>query len=71
MVVKKIFVVDDEPKIIQVVSAYLEKEGCQVFTASSGKEALELNERKTPDLIILDLRQLDLSGEEDGKTSLD
>ncbi|OGP90391.1 MAG: DNA-binding response regulator [Deltaproteobacteria bacterium RBG_16_48_10] len=64
MTVKKVLVVDDEPKITQVVSAYLEKEGYQVFTASSGKEALELNERKVPDLIILDLRLPDLPGEE-------
>lgn len=64
MGIKKVLVVDDEPKITQVVTAYLEKEGYQVFTASSGKEALELNERKIPDLIILDLRLPDLSGEE-------
>lgn len=64
MGVKKVLVVDDEPKIIQVVSAYLEKEGYQVFAASSGDEALELNGRKAPDLIILDLRLPDLSGEE-------
>lgn len=64
MGVKKVLVVDDEPKITQVVTAYLEKEGYQVFTASSGNEALELNGRKAPDLIILDLRLPDLSGEE-------
>jgi DNA-binding response OmpR family regulator len=64
MVPKKVLVVDDEPKIIQVVSAYLEKEGYQVFTASNGKEALELTERKAPDLIVLDLRLLDMAGEE-------
>jgi len=56
--------VDDEPKILNVVSAYLEKEGYQVFTASNGKEALELAERKSPDLIILDLRLPDIAGEE-------
>lgn len=55
---------DDEPKILNVVSAYLEKEGYQVFTASNGKEALELAERKSPDLIILDLRLPDIAGEE-------
>lgn len=64
MTAKKVLVVDDEPKIVQVVSAYLEKEGYQVFTASSGKEALELNERRAPDLIVLDLRLPDLPGEE-------
>ncbi len=40
MTVKKVLVVDDEPKITQAVGAYLEKEGYQVFTASSGKGAL-------------------------------
>ncbi len=64
MLPEKILVVDDEPKIIQAVSAYLEKEGYQVFTASSGKEALELAERKSPNLIVLDLRLPDLPGEE-------
>lgn len=64
MTVKKVLIVDDEPKIIQAVSAYLEKEGYQVFTASSGKEALELNDRRAPDLIVLDLRLPDLTGEE-------
>ena len=34
MTAEKVLVVDDEPKITQVVSAYLEKEGYQVFTAS-------------------------------------
>jgi len=64
MVPKKVLVVDDEPKIIQAVSAYLEREGYQVLMASSGKEALELVERKAPDLIVLDLRLLDMAGEE-------
>jgi len=64
MTVKKVLVVDDESKILHVISAYLEKEGYQVFTASKGKEALELTERKSPDLIILDLRLPDIPGEE-------
>lgn len=64
MDVKKVLVVDDESKILNVVSAYLEKEGYQVFTASDGKAALELIERKFPDLIILDLRLPDIPGEE-------
>jgi len=64
MIPKKVLVVDDEPKIIRAVSAYLEKEGYQVFAATSGKEALELVERKAPDLIVLDLRLPDVPGEE-------
>ncbi|MDP2645754.1 MAG: response regulator transcription factor [Desulfobacterales bacterium] len=61
---KKVLVVDDEPKITQIVSVYLEKEGYQVFTAATGKEALECSECKAVDLIVLDLRLPDLPGEE-------
>jgi DNA-binding response OmpR family regulator len=64
MFLKKVLVVDDEPKITQIVGVYLEKEGYQVFTASTGKEALECAERKALDLIVLDLRLPDLPGEE-------
>ncbi|MBW2059518.1 MAG: response regulator transcription factor [Deltaproteobacteria bacterium] len=60
----RILVVDDEPKIIRVVSAYLEKEGFQVVTAPTGRRALELVEQKALDLIVLDLRLPDMPGEE-------
>jgi DNA-binding response OmpR family regulator len=46
MVPKKIlFADDDEPKIIQVVSAYLEKEAYQVFTGSKEKRRWNLKNR--------------------------
>jgi DNA-binding response OmpR family regulator len=64
MVPQKILIVDDEPKITQIVSAYLEKEGYQVFIASTGKEALEYSESKGLDFIILDLGLPDMPGEE-------
>lgn len=37
--VKRILVVDDEQKILDVVKAYLLKEGFEVLTASDGTEA--------------------------------
>lgn len=61
---KKILVVDDEKKILEVVRAYLEREGYTVFTAADGQSALEAADRGHPDLIILDLMLPDLSGEE-------
>ena len=39
---KQILLVDDEVKITQVLSAYLEKEGYQSIVAHDGKTALEL-----------------------------
>ena len=59
-----ILVADDEPKIVEVLSGYLDKEGYQVVTASTGREVLETLEQGGLSLIILDLMLPDLSGEE-------
>jgi len=52
---KKILVVDDEPKITQLVRDYLERAGFEVFIAYDGKTALSLAKTEKPDMIILDL----------------
>ena len=59
---KKILVVDDERKITEIVSAYLERDNFSVVTAYDGKEALEAVKRYSPDLIILDLMLPEISG---------
>ena len=61
---KTVLVVDDENKIVEVVKSYLEREGCKVFEAFDGKEALEIFERVNPDLIVLDLMLPDMTGED-------
>jgi len=60
--VRKILVVDDEKKIVEILKAYLEKEGYQVITAYDGRSALELARSRSPDLIILDLMLPEVSG---------
>ena len=62
MPAKKILVVDDERKIVDIVAAYLEREGYQVLVAYEGKSALESARRQLPDLIILDLMLPEISG---------
>ncbi|SHH72796.1 DNA-binding response regulator, OmpR family, contains REC and winged-helix (wHTH) domain [Caloranaerobacter azorensis DSM 13643] len=61
---KNILLVDDEEQIINVVRAYLEKEGYNVFTAYNGKEALDVFNKESIDFIVLDLMLPDLPGEE-------
>jgi len=61
---KIILVVDDEPMIVDVVSAYLEKAGYIVVRASTGRTALEACARYKPALVILDLMLPDLSGQD-------
>jgi DNA-binding response OmpR family regulator len=52
---KKILVVDDEAKIVQLARDYLEHAGFSVLTAGDGKTALAAVRAEKPDLVILDL----------------
>jgi len=61
---KKVLVVDDEVKIVDIIQAYLEKNGYDVKVAYNGKEALEIFGKELPSLVILDLMLPDLSGQE-------
>ncbi len=61
---RKILMVDDEPKIIEAVAAYLENNGYEPIIAYDGEQALSLFEKRIPDLIILDLMLPKISGEE-------
>jgi len=51
----RILVVDDEPHIVDVVSAYLVREGHVVSTAADGDAALARVHADAPDLIVLDV----------------
>ena len=51
----KILIVDDEPSIIKLVSAYLKPEGYEVFTAADGPSGLKMAKAYKPDLVVLDL----------------
>lgn len=51
----KILVIDDEPSIVNLVTAYLKPEGYDVYTAADGGSGLKAARAFKPDLIILDL----------------
>ena len=51
----KILIVDDEPSIINLVSAYLKPEGYEIFTAEDGISGLKAARAYKPDLVVLDL----------------
>jgi DNA-binding response OmpR family regulator len=59
---KTILVVDDEPKITQLVRDYLERAGYDVLVAHDGKKALSHAKTEKPDMIILDLGLPQLDG---------
>ena len=59
---QKIFVVDDEPDIVELIKITLEKEDYAVEIAGSADETLHKIERSKPDLFIVDLKLPGVSG---------
>ena len=59
---KTILVVDDEPKIVQLVRDYLERAGFRVLAAPDGKTALSQARFEKPDMVILDLGLPEMDG---------
>ena len=52
---KRVLVIDDDVKTVELVKLYLNRDGYRVLTAYDGIEALRLARESHPDLIVLDL----------------
>lgn len=61
---KKILVIEDFPRVREVLEIFLAKAGHSVFVASNGKDGIELAQREKPDLILIDFKLQDLDGME-------
>ncbi|WP_028560588.1 response regulator transcription factor [Paenibacillus pinihumi] len=62
MAAHHILVVDDEPEIREALVIYLKSDDVDVFTASNGAEALEILEKETIHLIIMDVMMPQMDG---------
>jgi len=52
---KRVLVVDDDAKTVELVKLYLNRDGYKVLVAYDGVEALRLARQSHPDLVVLDL----------------
>ena len=59
---KKILVIDDEPKIVEICHDYLKASGFEVISAYDGLQGLHLARQEKPDLIVLDLMMPGMDG---------
>lgn len=59
-----VLVVDDEPRILDIIRLTLERAGFDVFEAEDGYTALEKARRIIPDIVLLDLMLPDMDGYE-------
>ncbi len=58
----RVLVVDDDPSVQDLLARYLTREGFEVFTASSGVEALEKARSLAPTAITLDVMMPEMDG---------
>src|SRR5437870_9510655 len=58
----RLLVVEDEPNILELLSASLRYAGFEVITAGAGTEAVQAAQRYRPDLIVLDVMLPDMDG---------
>lgn len=59
---RKVLVVDDEPRIREVLEKFLAKKGFQPITAASGEEALEKVMKEGPIVVLSDIKMPGMDG---------
>jgi len=58
----RILLADDDPRVLQVVSRYLDLEGYEMATVADGEAAVAAATSSPPDLIILDIMMPGIDG---------
>ena len=58
----RILIVDDDPAVLALLTANLERAGHTMYAANSGQEALAIAAEARPDLVLLDVNMPDLGG---------
>jgi CheY-like chemotaxis protein len=66
-----VLVIEDDPGVQQLLTAYLQLEGFSVTTAGNGAEGLERMRQARPCLVLLDLMMPVMDGEQFRKAQLE
>jgi two-component system alkaline phosphatase synthesis response regulator PhoP len=61
---KKVSVVDDDPSLLELISAVLEQEGYDIETYTNGEDFLKTLKTSKPDIVLLDMMMPGMSGRE-------
>ena len=61
---KKLLLVDDVALFLEMEKAFLSRKDFIIFTAGSGKEALQIHKKEAVDLILMDLYMPEMRGDE-------
>ncbi len=60
--VPTVLIVDDEKNLLELYKSELSAEGYEVLVASTGKEAVELLQKRKPDVVVMDIRMPEMDG---------
>jgi CheY-like chemotaxis protein len=58
----KVLVVDDVPRNLALLAQFLDQSGYQVYTATTGLEAVDVFQAEHPDIVLMDVMLPDISG---------
>ena len=59
----KILAIDDETGVLEMIQGHFGVRGFEVFTASDGREGIEVCGRVKPDIVLLDLKMKEVDGD--------
>lgn len=60
----KILIVDDVKMSLEIQKEFLKDTGCELFSATNGREGLETARKERPDLVMTDLHMPEMDGAE-------
>jgi len=60
----KLLIVDDMKSFLDLERTFLQRADCQIYTATTGLEALKVAQKVHPDLILLDIEMPEMGGVE-------
>jgi DNA-binding NtrC family response regulator len=60
--VPTVLIVDDERNLRELYETELSEEGYEVMLASNGKEAMDILQERTPDVVVMDIRMPEMDG---------
>ena len=66
-IVRKVLIIDDDPVVVRLGEALLQKNGFNFIRATSATEGLEIASRQKPDLVVPDVVMPEMNGFEDVK----
>jgi len=57
-----VLIAEDEPEIVDILKAYLRREGLRTAWAANGRAALDMHQALKPDLLLLDVQMPQVDG---------